>query len=136
MAHYELGSYTESLRFFQDARDIQEKLLEMAKAGGATMKEQRKTIEFGLCHTLSNIAFVYCKQFKYEESVQLLREVKKLQRNLGGLGAPKIRSLHANLQYVGGLAEDFRRKKRCDTLQGQSPMDRVIETVMDKMRCF
>lgn len=137
VAHFELGSYADALRWFLDAREIQEKLLHLAKLAGTALKQQRKTIEFALCHSLSNIAFVYCRQMKYVESAKILNEVKRLQRNIGGLGAPKVDCLETNLKYTRGLAEDLQRKKRIEQLEhSQTRLERVLATFVDKVRCI
>lgn len=136
VANYELGSYVDALRCFQDAQEIQEKLLDTATAEGALLREQRKTIEFALCHTFSNIAFIYCKQMKYVESARILNKIERIQKKLGGLNGPKLNCLAANLNYVRGLADDVLRKRRVELEPTKTPIDRVLDTVMDKMRCF
>jgi tetratricopeptide (TPR) repeat protein len=110
VAQYDQGAYLDVFRTFQEAHEIQRRLLLLSQSESSLLN-QKKTIELALSYTLGNIAFLYCRQKKYKDSLRMLQEADKLRREHVGIFQPDIGCVDENLRYVRALVGDIERKE-------------------------
>lgn len=131
VAQYETGADSEALQSLIEARDIQERLLRMAKSEGVALKIQTKTIELALANTLCNIGFLYCRQKKYTESYKVLQEANRLWKIHGGIFSPDVYCMEENLKHVCGIVQSIdRREAEKGTTAGS-----FLDTFIKRMKC-
>lgn len=140
VAHYDSGDYSEALQSFLEARDIQRNLLHMAMSEGGILRSQTRTIGLALTGTLSNLGFLYCRQRKYLEAFEALKEANELRERHGGILARDPYSLEANLQYVGGIVREMKHKESLGPKEIQEPASdhtpfMIFASFIKRMRC-
>lgn len=113
IAHYEQGAYLDAFRTLQEAHEIQRRLLLLAQSE-ISLLDQTRTIELALSYTLSNIAFLYCRQKKYKDSLKMFQEADKLRTKHADISMPDVGCTDENLRYVRALVTDIERKELKD----------------------
>jgi tetratricopeptide (TPR) repeat protein len=110
VADYDQGAYLDAFRTFQEAHEIQRRLLDFSlyseNSSIIPLNHQTKIIELALSNTLSNIGFLYCRQYKYIDSLHMLQEADKLRRKHVGNFHPDMGCVGENLHYLRSFVGD------------------------------
>ncbi len=137
VAQYESGSLIEASKSFNEARCIQEKLLQMAQSENVFLQPQRRTIELALINSLCNIGFLQCRFKDYKESLKSYQEAKRLRRQHASTLQPDVYCLEENLSFVGERVRELEMRETTeseDNKRNQSPLDSFLEALMDKIK--
>jgi tetratricopeptide (TPR) repeat protein len=132
VAQYETGADSEAFQSFNEVRDIQERLLRMAKSEGGMLKIQTKTIELALANTLCNIGFLRCRQKSFTESYEILQAANALWKTHGGIFSPDVYCMDENLKHVRGFVQSLERREAEKEAVGTMSF---LESIIGKMKC-
>jgi tetratricopeptide (TPR) repeat protein len=120
VADYDQGAYLDAFRTFQEAHEIQRRLLDFSYSASSIPLNQTKIIELALSNTLSNIGFLYCRQYKYLDSLRMLQEADKLRRKHVGNFHPDMGCVGENLHYLRSFVGDVDLVEEQGDLQDSS----------------
>jgi hypothetical protein len=113
-----MGAHLNSFRSFQEAYEIQQRLLLLSQAetvSTTAILDQTKIIEVALANTLNNMGFLYCRQNKYVDSIRMLQEASKWKRRHLGTHHPALESCDENLRYVRFLVAEHELNNGADS---------------------
>lgn len=135
VAHYEAGSHADAMKFFIEAHDIQQKLLEMANGENLFLQPQRRTIELALINTLCNIGYLLFRDKNFKDSFRSFEEASNLRKRQNGVLAPDFYCLEENLNFVGEIVRHLDMGEMSETEAKKSlwGLDKFVEAMMAKV---
>lgn len=135
VAHYEAGSHADALKIFNEAHDIQQKLLQMANEENLFLQPQRRTIELALINTLCNIGYLQFRDKHFKESFRTLEEASKLRKRPNCVLGPDVYCLEENLNFVGQIVRQLEMGEANESEVKRSlwGIDKFVEAMIAKV---
>lgn len=135
VAQYEAGSRADALKSFNEAHDIQQRLLQMADGENLFLQPQRRTIELALINTLCNIGYLQFRNKNFKESFGYFEEANELRKRSHCILGPDVYCLEENLTFVGDIVRQLEMSEVNESEGKRSlwGIDKFVEAVMSKV---
>lgn len=135
VANYEAGSHSDALKLFNEAHDIQQRLLQMADGENLFLQPQRRTIELALINSLCNIGYLQFRDKNFNDSIRSFEEASELRKRPNCILGPDVYCLEENLRFVGEIVRQLEMGDVNEPEDKRSlwALDKLVEAVMAKV---